>query len=73
MTLQSLVKWQLAQEGHAPLNKKRFVENVHFYLEDGKVVFTDLYHKERGSCCGKKCRHCPFVPKYEKGNKKLNN
>jgi hypothetical protein len=49
-------------------SNKEFVQGKHFYLENGKVVFTELYHKERGCCCGKKCRHCPFDPKYEKGN-----
>ena len=67
----SLVKSVLAQEGHVPLNKKEFIQGVHYYLENGKVVFTELYHKERGSCCGGKCRHCPFDPKYKKGERKL--
>jgi hypothetical protein len=48
-----------------------FIEGVHYYIENGKVVFTELYHKERGSCCGGKCRHCPFDPKYKKGERKL--
>ncbi len=26
----------------------------------GYVVFTKLFHLERGKCCGSKCRHCPF-------------
>jgi hypothetical protein len=53
--------------------KKEFIENVHFYLENGKVVFTEKYHLERGFCCGSKggCRHCPFTKPVKKGNKKL--
>lgn len=39
-----------------------------YYLENGKVVFTPLYHAQRGYCCGNKCRHCPYEPKFEKGN-----
>jgi len=39
-----------------------------YYLEDGRVVFTPLYHIQRGYCCGNKCRHCPFYPKNQKGN-----
>jgi hypothetical protein len=42
-----------------------------YYLENGKVVFTPLYHIQRGHCCGSNCRHCPFEPKYQKGNKIL--
>jgi hypothetical protein len=40
-----------------------------YYLENGKVVFTPEYHLQRGDCCGSGCRHCPFEPKYVKGNK----
>lgn len=25
----------------------------------------------RGSCCSNKCLNCPYIPKWEKGNKKL--
>lgn len=39
-----------------------------FYLENGRVVFTPKYHINRGYCCGNKCRHCPYEPKFEKGN-----
>jgi hypothetical protein len=39
-----------------------------YYLENGKVVFTPFYHIQRGHCCGNKCRHCPYEPKYTKGN-----
>lgn len=53
--------------------KREFIEDVHYYLEDGKVVFTEQYNRERGYCCGNGCRHCPYKPSYEKGNKKLVN
>jgi hypothetical protein len=42
-----------------------------YYLENGKVVLTAEYHMARGHCCGNKCRHCPYEPKYLKRNKKL--
>ena len=35
-------------------------ENEHYYMENGFMVFTELYHKSRGRCCGNACRHCPF-------------
>tara|TARA_R110000751_G_scaffold100738_1_gene194694 strand:+ start:27 stop:254 length:228 start_codon:yes stop_codon:yes gene_type:complete len=25
---------------------------------------------ERGYCCGLKCKNCPYLPRYKKGNKK---
>lgn len=32
-----------------------------YYIDvDGKWVFTEAYHKERGYCCGNACRHCPY-------------
>jgi hypothetical protein len=39
-----------------------------YYLDGTKVVFTPKYHLQRGYCCGSKCRHCPYEPKYLKGN-----
>lgn len=53
---------------------KEFIQNVHYYLDDTKVIFTEQYHIERGYCCGSKkegCRHCPFEPKGQKGNTNL--
>ena len=35
-------------------------EGVHYYMEDGFMVFSELYHQSRGKCCGNACRHCPF-------------
>lgn len=31
-----------------------------YYLENGKVVFTEAYHLRRAYCCESGCRHCPF-------------
>jgi hypothetical protein len=32
------------------------------YLDpvSGYTVFTEVFHRKRGKCCGNKCRHCPF-------------
>ena len=38
------------------------IEGVEYYIDiDGKYVFTELYHKKRGYCCGNACRHCPYA------------
>ena len=29
------------------------------------------YNKRRGSCCGSRCLHCPYDPKWEKGGKTI--
>jgi hypothetical protein len=44
-----------------------------FYYDDktGYRVMTESYHKRRGSCCGNVCRHCPYDPQHEKGEKTL--
>jgi hypothetical protein len=48
--------------------KYEFIDGVHYYIEDTRVIFTEQYHLQRGDCCGNKCRHCPYDPKYKKGN-----
>jgi len=45
--------------------------NPLFYFEDGLVVFTPIHHITRGTCCGNKCRHCPYEPLHIKGNSQL--
>ena len=39
-----------------------------YYNEGDRVVFTALFHIQRGQCCGTGCRHCPYEPKAQKGN-----
>lgn len=42
-----------------------WIEGVHYYVnEEGFVVLTEKYLRERGYCCGKGCLHCPY--EYEK-------
>lgn len=56
------------------ISKLHFQESLNeYYLENGKIVYTPVYHIKRGSCCGSKCRHCPFNPKHEKGTTTLQN
>lgn len=31
-----------------------------FYLDGDYMVFTEQYHLKRGSCCGSRCKHCPY-------------
>ncbi|WP_169786510.1 DUF5522 domain-containing protein [Cyclobacterium amurskyense] len=38
-------------------------EGLHYYFEDGLMVFTKAYHLLRGKCCGSGCRHCPYPSK----------
>ena len=31
-----------------------------FYWEDGKMIFTKVYHTRRGYCCNNNCKHCAY-------------
>jgi len=35
-------------------------QGTHYYMENGFIVFTELYHLTRGYCCGSGCRHCAY-------------
>ncbi|MBI2042958.1 hypothetical protein HYT25_01050 [Candidatus Pacearchaeota archaeon] len=36
------------------------IEGIDYYEENGMIVFTEKYHKDRGYCCESNCRHCPY-------------
>jgi len=36
------------------------VEALDYYIEDGLMVFTANYLRNRGYCCQSGCRHCPY-------------
>jgi hypothetical protein len=46
---------------------REFIQNVHYYIDGERIVFTERFHIERGQCCGSGCRHCPYDPKHKKG------
>lgn len=51
---------------------RNFVEGRDFFYDDrGRMILTELFHMERGRCCGKTCRCCPFVPKFKRGETKI--
>src|SRR5580700_6924487 len=43
-----------------PRNFAELIEGEDFYRENGRIVFSVLYHLSRGYCCGNGCRHCPY-------------
>ncbi len=46
------------------MKQDELIEGVHFYFnEQGLMVLTEQYHKEKGYCCGMGCLNCPY--KYE--------
>lgn len=46
--------------------------NNNYYLENGRVVFTEKFHLERGYCCNSVggCRHCPYKNKSNEDTKR---
>lgn len=42
-----------------------------YYNVGDRVVFTALFHIQRGHCCGNGCSNCAYFPKYEKNNIKI--
>jgi len=49
----------------------KFEQGKDYYLEKGQIILTEEYLKNRGTCCGSGCRHCPFWPQHIKSNKQL--
>ncbi len=43
-----------------PSSSEALVENLHYYKEGTKFVFTEFYHVQRGYCCNSGCRHCAY-------------
>ena len=39
---------------------KELIQDIDYYIENGNLVFSEWYHRKRGSCCGNGCRHCPY-------------
>jgi len=43
------------------MKQNDLVEGIDFYINpDGYIVLTEKYHREKGSCCGMGCLHCPY-------------
>jgi hypothetical protein len=40
--------------------RREFVEGLDYYFENGLMVLTAHFLRERGFCCGNGCRHCPY-------------
>lgn len=47
-------------------------EGEDYYIENGYRVLTEKFLANRGWCCSNGCRHCPYEPRYMKGNSNLN-
>ncbi len=43
----------------------------HYRDENGNTVMTERFLINRGVCCGMGCRHCPYTPSHQAGNRKV--
>jgi len=59
----------MAADNIPSLSRRLEIET--YEIEGGLVVFTERFHIRRGFCCGSDCRHCPYSPKAQKGNTRL--
>ena len=50
------------------------IEGVDYVIDKktGLITLTSSYLSKRGYCCGNKCKNCPYVSSFVKGNTKLN-
>ena len=46
---------RLAHDDAVQSGKDRYTDP-----ETGARIFTELFHRRRGFCCGYGCRHCPY-------------
>lgn len=47
------------------MSKKILIESIDYYIDkEGKWVFTEKYHLDKGFCCLPEkinsCKHCPY-------------
>ena len=49
------------------MKSSKLTEGIHYVMDGDRVVFTALFHIQRGQCCGNGCKNCPYDPKYKKG------
>ena len=50
------------------MKSSKLIEGVHYIMDGDRVVFTALFHIQRGQCCGNGCKNCPYTPKHRKGS-----
>jgi len=53
---------QETQPDYVHQHEQAVQKGEHWYMDakTGFMVFTELYHRERGTCCLSVCRHCPW-------------
>jgi hypothetical protein len=47
-------------EAERLIKEKINLKEDEYYFNQGKLVFTEQYHLNRGRCCNNNCKHCPY-------------
>jgi Family of unknown function (DUF5522) len=42
------------------VTERELIEGIDYYVENGLMVLTAQYLRDRGYCCTSGCRHCPY-------------
>ena len=50
----------IAEEDASVANNISLRAEADYYVEDGLMVFTAHFLRQRGYCCESGCRHCPY-------------
>lgn len=50
----------IAPERAIGFKNQPLVEGLDYEIENGLWVFSRWFHLKRGTCCGNKCRNCPY-------------
>jgi len=69
MTVRASNDW--IQQLYVQETTKKSLEPDFYKDENDRIVMTESYHIKRGSCCGSRCRHCPYEPPFQKGAKQI--
>ena len=57
-----LAVYELAAKSASEENSgDKLTEGLDYFFENGLMVLTARYLKNRGYCCGNLCRHCPYT------------
>ncbi|MCA1589300.1 MAG: DUF5522 domain-containing protein [Acidobacteria bacterium] len=49
------------KQNEPTIGKRAFIEDEDYYFDGGLMVLTAAFLRDRGFCCGRGCRHCPYT------------
>ncbi len=43
-----------------PQQEELLIKGLHYHYENNLLIFTELYHLQRGYCCKNECKNCAY-------------